>query len=132
MQSFQSLPEWGFTYNQPTPYETVIHANRRPAAEHVKGYNGLKASELAAIIPEDEQKLIGCRDVVVRRRGSLNSNNNEVLTTINVSSRAYGALTYNLLLPKGQDGWYSEHSLPSGQGGRRTKNASNVLLLAVI
>ncbi|CDF39890.1 ATP dependant DNA helicase [Chondrus crispus] len=86
----------------------VIHADRRPSYEHVRQYNGPEASEVAALIPGNENGEIGRRDIVVCRRGTVNSNGNEVLDPISVSHRAYDPLSYVLLFPNGRDGWYPE------------------------
>ncbi|CDF36554.1 unnamed protein product [Chondrus crispus] len=102
-------------------YQMVIHADRRPSYEHVRRYNGPEASEVAALIPGNENGEIGRREMVVRRRGTLNSNGNEVLDPISVSHRAYDPLSDVLLFPNGRDGWYPELRFSSEDDGRRTK-----------
>ncbi|CDF33021.1 unnamed protein product [Chondrus crispus] len=110
VQTFLCMREWAQSpqNNCPATYQMVIHADRRPSHEHVRRYNGPEASEVAALIPGNEDGQIGRRDIVVRRRGTLNSNGNEVLDPISVSHRAYDPLSYVLLFPNGRDGWYPE------------------------
>lgn len=84
---FYSLCGWALTYTPVISYRKVIHADRRPHGEHVSRYNGLEASQVSAIITGNEGGEIGTRDVVMRRRGVLNSNGNGVPDTIPVSHR---------------------------------------------
>ncbi|CDF36122.1 unnamed protein product [Chondrus crispus] len=123
VQTFLCMREWAQSpqNNCPATYQMVIHGDRRPSHEHVRRYNGPEASEVAALIPGNEDGEIGRRDIVVRRRGTLNSNGNEVLDPISVSHRAYDPLSYVLLFPNGRDGWYPELRFSSVQDGRRTK-----------
>ncbi|CDF38639.1 unnamed protein product [Chondrus crispus] len=123
VQTFLCMREWAQSpqNNCPATYQMVIHADRRPSHEHVRRYNGPEASEVAALIPGNEDGEIGRRDIVVRRRVTLNSNGNEVLDPISVSHRAYDPLSYVLLFQNGRDGWYPELRFSSVQDGRRTK-----------
>ncbi|CDF35745.1 ATP dependant DNA Helicase Pif1 [Chondrus crispus] len=123
VQTFLCMREWAQSphNNTPAAYQMVIHADRRPSHEHVRRYNSPEASEVAALIPGNEYGEIGRRDIVVRRRGTLNSNGNEVLDPISVSHRAYDPLSYVLLFPNGRDGWYPELRFSSEDDGRRTK-----------
>ncbi|CDF39089.1 ATP dependant DNA helicase [Chondrus crispus] len=123
VQTFLCMREWAqFPHNNtPATYQMVIHADRRPSHEHVRRHNGPKASEVAALIPRNEDGEIGRRDIVVRRQGTLNSNGNEVLDPISVSHRALDPLSYVLLFPNGIDGWYPELRFSSVQDSRRTK-----------
>ncbi|CDF40386.1 ATP dependant DNA helicase [Chondrus crispus] len=120
VQSVLSMREWAQSPQPNTlaPYQMVIHADRRPSHEHVRRYNGPEASEVAALIPGNEGGEIGRRDIVVRSRGTLNSNGNEVLDPISVSHRAYDPLSYVLLFPNGRDGWYPELRFSSDDDGR--------------
>ena len=105
VQKFLCMRKWAQSShnNTPTAYQMVIHADRRPSHEHVRRYNGPEASEVAALIPGNEYGEIGRRDIVVRRRGTQNSNRNDVLDPISVSHRAYDPLSYVLLFPNGRD-----------------------------
>ncbi len=50
IQSFKSLYELA-RENAPTDrYKIVIHADKRPANDHIRRYNGLPRSEVAALI----------------------------------------------------------------------------------
>ncbi|CDF40383.1 ATP dependant DNA helcase [Chondrus crispus] len=120
VQTFLCMREWAQSphNNSPATYQMVIHADRRPSHEYVRRYNGPEASEVAALIPGNEDGEIGRRDIVVRRRGTLNSNGNEVLDPISVSHRAYDPLSYVLLFPNSRDGWYPELRFSSVQDGR--------------
>ncbi len=60
-------------------YQIDIHADKRPANEHIRRYNGPSCSEVAALIPDNEDGMIGKRDILVRKRGQVNTNGNEVL-----------------------------------------------------
>ena len=53
VQKFLFMREWAQCEHNNTPaaYQMVIHADRRPSHEHVRRYNGPKASEVAALIP---------------------------------------------------------------------------------
>ena len=123
MQTFLCMGEWAqYPHNNtPAAYQMVIHVDDRPSHEHVRRYNCLEASEVAALIPGNKDGEIGRRDIVVRRRGTRNSNKNEVLDPISVSYRVYDPLRYVLLFPNGRDGWYPELRFSSADDGRRTK-----------
>ena len=123
VQTFPCMREWAqFAHNNtPAAYQMFVHADCRPSHEHVRRHNGPEASEVAALIPGNEDGEIGRRDIVVRRRGTLNSNENEVLDPISVSHRTYDPLSYVLLFPNGSDGWYLELRFSSADHGRRTK-----------
>ncbi len=76
--------------NAPTErYKIVIHAEKRPANEQVRLYNGPSCSEVAALTPGNEDVMIGKRDILVRKRGQTNSNGNEVLDEVSISHRSY-------------------------------------------
>ncbi len=67
--SFMSLHELARD-NAPTDrYNIVIRADKRPANEHVRRYNGRSCSEVAPLIPDNEDGMIGKRDILVRKRG---------------------------------------------------------------
>ncbi len=100
-------------------YKIVIHADKKPAAEHVRRYNGPSCSEVAALIPGNEDGAVGKRDIVVRRRGVLNENGSKALHTVSVSHRSYDSLSYVMLLPNGADGWHTE--MKFGNGKRQKK-----------
>ncbi len=66
VQSFMSLHELARD-NAPTDrYKIVIHADKRPENEHVRRYNGPSCSEVAALIPGNDDGMIGKRDILVR------------------------------------------------------------------
>ena len=123
VHTFLCMRDWAKSAHNNTPAasQMVIHADRRPIHVHVRRYNGPEASEVAALIPRNEDGEIGRRNIVVRRRGTLNSNGNEVLDPISVSRRAYDPLSYVLLFPNGRDGWYPELRFSSADDVRRTK-----------
>lgn len=124
VQTFLSMREWATSddgANAPAPYQMVIHADRRPSNEHVRRYNGPEASEVAVLIPGNEDGEIGRRDIVVRKRGILNSNGNEVLDPISVTHRSYDPLSYALLFPDGRDGWHPELRFFADGQRRHTK-----------
>ncbi len=63
VQSFMSLHEVARD-NAPTDrYKIVIHADKRLANEHVRRYNGPSCSEVAALIPGNEDEMIGKRNI---------------------------------------------------------------------
>ena len=86
----------------------------------MRRYNGTEASEVAAFIPGNEDGGIDRRDIVVRRRGTLNSDGNKVLDPNSANHRAYDPLSYVLLVRNGRDGWYPELRFSSVHDGRRT------------
>ncbi len=73
----------------------------------VRRYNGLSCSEIAALIPGNEDGQIGKRDILVRKRFQANSNGNEVLDKVSISHRSYDPLSYVILFPNGTDGMAS-------------------------
>jgi len=107
--------------NAPEEYRMVIHADRRPSSEHARRYNGPSASEVAALIPGSEDGEVGRRDIVLRRRGQVNSNGNEVLDSVNIGHRSYDPLSYVLINPYGRDGWHMELRISEETSGRRNK-----------
>ncbi len=46
----------------------VIHADMRPANEHLRRYNGPSFSEVAALIPGNEDGMIRKRAILVSKR----------------------------------------------------------------
>ena len=94
VQTFESLREWATGDEAPTQYKMVIHADKRPAAEHVRRYNGPEASEVAAIIPGTGEQ--SKRDIVLRRRaGEVGSNGQEsTLQQMQVTYRSCDPLRY--------------------------------------
>ncbi len=79
---------------------------QRPANENLRRYNGRSCSEVAALVPGNEDSVIGSRDIIVRRRGTANANGNEVLQKVKISHRSYDPLSYVILFPECRDGWY--------------------------
>ncbi len=59
IQTFSSLQELAHAEGPGDNYEIVIHADKRPAAEHERRYNGPSCSEAAAFIPGIEDGLVG-------------------------------------------------------------------------
>lgn len=71
----------------------VIHAGQRPAAEHVRRYNGSSASEVEAIFPEPEDDEGIGRDIFLRRRAALLNTGNKALHRLPISHKSYDPLT---------------------------------------
>ncbi len=69
----------------------------------MRRYNGPSCSAVAALIPGNEDGMIGKRDILVRKRGQANSNVNEVLDKESISHRLYEPLSYVILFPNGTD-----------------------------
>ena len=61
VHTFLCMREWAQPAHNNTPaaYQMVIHADGRPSHEHVRRYNGPEASEVAALIPGNEDGEIG-------------------------------------------------------------------------
>ncbi len=95
-------------------HKIVIHADKRPANEHIHRSNGSTCSELAALIPGDEDGMIGKGDVLFRKRGQGTANGNEVIDRVSITHRSYDPLSYVILFPDGTDWWHPE--LDSQQG----------------
>ncbi len=75
--------------------KVVIHADKKPKDEHARKYNLPVASEIAVIMPGDQE---GHLDVVIKNKGG-------GLQTINALHRSYDPLHYVLLFPGGDDGY---------------------------
>ena len=101
---FLTLREWASSTASAAQCKVVLHADRRPASEHMRRCNGPSCSEVAALIPRNEDGMVGSRDIVVSKRGILNRNWNENLEKENVIHRADGLMSYVLLFSTGQDG----------------------------
>lgn len=71
VQTLMTLGDWAFAENRPGDYTMMIHADKRPAAEHVRRYNGPTMSEVAAITLETEKGEVAGRDIILRRRDVL-------------------------------------------------------------
>ncbi len=108
VQSFMSLHELARDNAPTNRYEIVIHADKRPANEHVRCYNGPSYSVVAALIPGNEDGMIVKRDILVRKRAQRNSNGNEFLDKVSISHSSYDPLSYVILFPSGTDGWHPE------------------------
>ncbi len=104
VQSIMSLHELARDNSPTARYKIVIHADKRPANEHVRRYSGPSSSEVAALIPGNEDGMIGKRDILVRKRGQANSIGNEVLDKVSISRRSYDPLSYVMLFLNGTDG----------------------------
>ena len=86
-------------------YNLAIHADKKPAEEHVRRYNAPTSSEVAALIVGAENDLINKNDIILRHRAEMNENGYEKLSRIAISHRSYDALAYPILFPFGDDGW---------------------------
>lgn len=73
-----------------------INGSAVPAGEHPRRYNSASASEVAAVLLDDEN--VTNRDIVLRRQGG-------GLLRINELHPAYNALSYPLFFPEGRQGW---------------------------
>lgn len=82
----------------------MICEDRGPPLEHIRRYSGSVTFELIAIIPNAEHRIVGRRDVILRQREDLNSNANEVLAVVLVTTRSYDTLSIVLLLSFAQNG----------------------------
>ncbi len=114
-QSFMSLP--GLSQNiAPTDWlKIVIHAENRPANEHVSRYNGLCCYNIAALIAGNENGMIGKRDILVRKRGQDKTSGNEVLVKVSITHRSYDPLIYVVLFHDGTDEWHPELLFVEGE-----------------
>lgn len=84
----------------------VIDEDQRPASEHIRQYNSPSCSEAATIIFRADGGIVGRRDILLKRRGTVNCNGNEVLDTIQIAHRSYDSLTFKLLLTFDEYGWH--------------------------
>lgn len=78
-QNYQCLRTWP-QRKTPDVYTVFIHADKGPAGENTKRYNGTEASELASISVGEEDEEIGTADIVLRKRGAVNRKRNQVWT----------------------------------------------------
>ncbi len=106
VQSFLSLREWMHADTPSPEYRIVFHADKRPSTEHVRRTKGSSFSEVDALIPGNEDGMVDNRNIVLRRRGSLNANGNEALAKVDVIHISHDRLSYVILLPDGRDGWH--------------------------
>ena len=74
VQSFVSLRELSVLNAAPRNVQLTIQADRRPINGHERRYNAPVASEVAAIVVGSDPDYIHRNDIVIRRRGVLNSN----------------------------------------------------------
>lgn len=59
-------------------------------------------------IPGCEYGEVERREILLRWRGTLNRDGNEVLDTVSVIHRSHDPLSYVLFFPDGRDGWNAE------------------------
>lgn len=83
-----------------------IHASKRSASEHNRRYNEPEISEVGVIIIGAEDGDVDTRDVVFRKRSSVNRNESQVLDKISIGRRAYDPLSYVLLFADRRIGRY--------------------------
>ncbi len=76
-------------------------------------------SEVAELLPGNEDEMIGKREILVRKRGQANSNGNEVLDKVSISHRSYDLLSYVMIFPNGTDGWHPELRFDAGERQRK-------------
>lgn len=76
----------------------VIHSNRRPAEQHIRGYNDPHAFKVVSIVPGVDDGIISREDIIFRRREELWENVAEYFNFIPVTHRSYDRLGYILLL----------------------------------
>lgn len=88
----------------PSSYRMVIHGNKTTAIEHIRQYNGPNASDTAAVIFGNKDKVIKPRGIVIRSQNTLYSNWNVMLCTASVSLESQDPLSYVLLSPNGESG----------------------------
>ncbi len=65
VQSFISLHELARDNAHTERNKIVIRADKRLVNEHIRCYNGPSCSEVAALIPTNEDGMIGKRDILV-------------------------------------------------------------------
>lgn len=84
----------------------VRHADKNPAAEHVRRCNGPTSSEVAAIVSGPEKGWVSDRYTILRRRDVLWYMKNEGLYKASISYRSYHSLLCVLLYLCGGDSWH--------------------------
>ena len=109
-QTFHSLQEWA-RRDRPNDYRMIIHADKRPLAEHARRYNNPQTSEVAAIIPGAECGEVGNRDIVLHKRGRLNSRQNQVLDKIPSNHRSNDPLSYVCSSVSRRQGWMAQRNV---------------------
>lgn len=102
---FVALWDWVTPVDAPSPCQMIIQSDSRPSGEHACLYGKPQTSEITAVIPGEENRIIGRQGNVICRRGQLNKSGSERFTTIPVTLRSYDPLTYALLPPHETDGW---------------------------
>lgn len=74
---------------------------------------------MAAVIPGTEDEDMSTRDIVIRRRETLNSNDNEMMEFGSVTNRSYDPLSYVLLFMHGENGRYPKLSFRTEAGASK-------------
>lgn len=75
-----------------------IYADKQPASEQGKSYDAPEPSEVASFLVVVEIVEIGTRVTVLRRRGAISRDGNQVLDVIATEHRFCIPLSYVLLL----------------------------------
>lgn len=84
----------------------INHVDKRSSIEHARKYNTPESSEVQATILGGKDGEVGTRDIVLRKRGTINRNGSQVLDKTPIVHCSYDPLSYVLLFPDGRDGWY--------------------------
>ncbi len=92
---------------------------QRPANENLRRHNGRSCSEVAALVPGNEDSVIPKPRHYSERRGTANANGNEVLHKVKISHRSYDPVSYVILFPDGRDGWYLGMQFQAGSRQRK-------------
>lgn len=79
VQSILTLHKRTFGERGPDDYNTVIHADKKPAAERDRKYNGPTSSEDAIIAPGQEEWAVKGRDIIIQQHAGLSNRGNNIL-----------------------------------------------------
>ena len=105
LRTFVTLKDLMDRNKIPEDVKLVIHAHERTNPGHERKYNIPEACEVADLIAGEQY---GALDIVLRRRGCVNTNRFEKLEVIRLGNRMYDPLYYSLLFLYANDGWHSK------------------------
>lgn len=95
---FQNLHE-GAQPDMLVDQNMFFHADKYPASKYDRRYNAPEFCKVAAINMQVENEEVDIRGSVLRKRGAINLNRNQVFDEFSISQCAYDPRGYVLLPP---------------------------------
>lgn len=72
VQSYLPPKDRATSVDTPELFCIVIHSDERPAAQHVRQYNGLHVLEVAVLVTVAEDGIVCLKEIEIRREEELN------------------------------------------------------------